>query len=218
MSKFIDLTGKRFAKLTVIKYDGVTSNNQSMWICKCDCGNTSKVMYGNLKNGSTKSCGCLRKEKKVKNNQEEYYRIFNIFYGIKGRCYNPNNPAYKNYGGRGIRICDEWLQKNGNGLRNFYKWAINNGYNKNLTIDRIDVNGNYEPSNCRWATPKEQSNNKRNNHIINYKGKKYTLSQLSNYLNIKITTLKWRLEHGWKENELGMEVNLANKYIRSKED
>lgn len=218
MSKFIDLTGKRFTRLTVIKYDGVASNNQSMWICKCDCGNTSKVMYGNLTNGSTKSCGCLRKEKKIKNRPKEYSRLSTIFYGIKKRCYNPNSPAYKNYGGRGIKICDEWLQKNGNGFKNFYKWAISNGYKQGLTIDRINVNGNYEPSNCRWATAKEQSNNRRNNRIVIYKEKKYTLSQLSEYLNIKITTLSWRLEHNWNENELGMEVNLANKYIRNKED
>lgn len=208
-----DLTGKKFSRLTVIKECGITKNQQSIWLCKCDCGNIKEIMYCNLTTGSTKSCGCLRSEQKWKN-RKEYQRLSLIFNGMKYRCYNSNSPAYKNYGGRGIKICDEWIETKGNGFRNFYNWAIQNGYKEDLSIDRIDVNGNYEPSNCRWATAKEQANNKRLNCNIEYYGKKYTLKQLSEKLGIKVTTLKWRLDHNWEEKDLSLEVNLANKYVR----
>lgn len=217
MSKIVDLTGKRFGRLTVIRQDGIASNMQSMWLCKCDCGNIKRIMYSNLTTASIKSCGCLRNEKKKWKNQKEYQRLFSIFRGIKGRCYNHNDPAYKNYGARGIRVCEDWLKTKGLGFSNFYNWAIQNGYQDDLSIDRIDVNGNYEPSNCRWATAKEQSNNKRNNRVINYQGETYTLTQLSEKLNIKITTLSWRLAHGWEEKDLNLQVNLGNRYIRKEE-
>lgn len=119
-------------------------------------------------------------------------RIHNIWLSMRERCNRVNHPWYKAYGGRGIKICEEW-----DDFSKFRKWAMANGYSNELTIDRIDCNGNYEPNNCRWATMKEQQNNKRNNRIIEYKGKKYTLTQLAEKIGINKTTLKERLNAGW---------------------
>lgn len=221
--KFHDLIGQRFNRLIVLENIGKAKNGQSMWLCQCDCGNITKVMYGNLIKESVKSCGCLRKEslnKRATKHNKSSTRLYTTFCKMKARCYNENNPAYKNYGGRGIKICDKWLDKE-NGFMNFYNWAIENGYNNSKTkkeqsLDRIDVNGNYEPKNCRWATAKTQANNKRTNCIVNYFGEKYTLKQLSEFINVKATTLEWRLKHNWKENELNLPVDLANKYKRNK--
>ena len=115
---------------------------------------------------------------------------------MKDRCYRETDTHYKNYGGRGIKICDEWLGENG--YLNFSKWAKTNGYDEKLSIDRIDVNGNYEPSNCRWIGIKQQSNNKTNNHYLYYNGQEYTLTELANKFNIKQETLRKRLKLGWK--------------------
>lgn len=118
-------------------------------------------------------------------------RIYRLWLGMKSRCYNSNNIDYKYYGGRGIKVCKEWLAS----FNKFEKWAQENGYNDNLTLDRIDVNGNYEPNNCRWATRKEQSNNRRNNHYIVYNGEKYTLTQLAYKFGVKVGTLFTRINN-----------------------
>ncbi len=163
----LKLEGQKFGKLTVVKQDGKDSSGHTMWLCQCDCGNKVTVVGSHLKNGNTKSCGCLSNEIREKANEErhqnKYYgddekRLRNIRDGMIKRCYKENSDSYKYYGGRGIIICDEWLHS----FKTFYDWAIANGYQNNLTIDRINVNGNYEPSNCRWVTMLEQSKNKRN--------------------------------------------------------
>lgn len=157
MGTFIDLTGQRFGSLTVIERDFTKST--TAWKCQCDCGNECVVFSANLTRGHTKSCGCLR----LKHGQY-YQKIYWVWSSMKKRCYNSNHPTFKNYGARGIKVCDEWK----NSFQSFYEWAIKNGYESGLkqgecTLDRIDVNGNYEPSNCRWVSMKEQQNNKRNN-------------------------------------------------------
>lgn len=157
------LEGKRFGKLVAIrpteKPIGVKDAHR-YWLCQCDCGNTTVVSSSNLGIG-TFSCGCGKRESKAKTHgcasHREYHRLYHIWNGIKFRCYNQKSKDFKNYGMRGIKMCDEWLRD----FPTFQAWAMLNGYSEDLSIDRIDVNGNYEPSNCRWATIAEQNKNKR---------------------------------------------------------
>lgn len=158
-----NLVGQRFGKLVVIalaeKPDGV-KNAHRFWLCKCDCGNTKVVSGSNLGHG-TFGCGCGRTERKAKTHgcasHYEYNRLYHIWLGIKYRCYNSKSKDFKNYGLRGIQMCDEWLHD----FPAFQAWALSNGYADNLTIDRIDVDGNYCPGNCRWITVAENNKNKR---------------------------------------------------------
>lgn len=160
------LVGKRFGKLLILENSGKrTKNGNIIYKCQCDCGRITYVSSHNLttKYNKTLSCGCYNRENKTKHNCC-YTRLYKKYLSMKQRCYNPNNPYYKNYGGRGITICDEWL----NNFLNFKEWAYNNGYDDNLgsfdcTIDRINNDGNYEPSNCRWVNMKVQMNNTRRN-------------------------------------------------------
>lgn len=167
--KLLDITGKKFGKLTPIKPIGKNKRNQVIWLCKCDCGKLYETVASYIVSGNTRSCGCSR----MKNGEIHNQRLYNIWHGMKNRCYNSSHMAYKNYGGRGITVCEEW----NNDFQSFYKWSVENGYSDSLTIDRIDKNGNYEPSNCAWKTMKEQANNTRRNVNIEYNGETHTISE-----------------------------------------
>ncbi len=160
MGTFINLSGKKYGKLTVISPNGRNTNGDVMWKCKCDCGNISIVRGRNLRSGFTTSCGCNQKEAVRRANVIHGHcntRIHRIWSAMKQRCYNPNNTAFQNYGGRGIKVCDDWLHD----FLEFESWAEKHGYDDTLTIDRMNNDGNYEPSNCRWITRAEQNKNKR---------------------------------------------------------
>lgn len=172
--------GEKYGMLTVIGLAGKNKYNHPLFECQCDCGNKAIIEATRVKNEKTKSCGCLQKEKtKMLTFQHGLTntRLHRIWAAIISRCENPKNNRYYTYGERGVIICDEWR----NDFTNFYNWAMANGYRDDLTIDRIDVNGNYGPSNCRWATRKEQANNKRSNRNVFYNGMTKNLKQWSEY-------------------------------------
>lgn len=201
MGNKIDLAGMRFGKLTVIeRAENILVGKQSKtaWRCKCDCGNETVVITQYLKKGDTKSCGCIQREATPnKRHGFSKTRLYGIWSGIIGRCCNSKNHAYRNYGGRGIRICDEWR----NDFLAFYKWAYANGYREGLTIERKDVNGNYEPSNCIWATMQEQANNTRRNKILTLNGESHTVAEWGRITNLGAQVIRNRLRDGFTVEE-----------------
>lgn len=191
-----DITGEKFGKLTVIKRNGYTTDKDgkrtSLWLCKCECGNEVTTTQHNLVTGGRKSCGCLRnkiKESHTHHNMS-HTRIYGIYNGMLTRCYNKNDMHYKYYGERGIKVCDIWK----NDFLSFYKWAMDNGYKEDLSIDRINVNGNYEPNNCRWADSQTQSENTRKNVRYNVYGESLLIREIHEKYNIPISTLKGRMK------------------------
>lgn len=201
-TRLIDLTGKKFGRLTVIKR-AEDKKGKTYWHCRCECGKEKNVCASHLTSGKIVSCGCSSVDRISELNKTHgmsNIRIYNIWTGIKNRCYNKNHITYKNYGGRGITVCQEWLDD----FMNFYEWAMNNGYSDELSIDRIDVNGNYEPSNCRWATAKEQGNNRRTNIFIEVCGTKKSLKAWCDCLGLDY---KHEYEKYKWNNEISKELN-----------
>ena len=194
------LVGKKFGRLTVLEPSYRNGKNASIkgWKCICECGNITYVDTNNLvaKKSFTASCGCMRKEKATKHNLSGT-KIYKALTAIKGRCNNPKDAEYKNYGGRGIGLCEEWSREDG--FKNFYDWSIKNGYDEGLTIDRIDNNKGYSPDNCRWTTRKVQQNNRRANRYITIGNETHSLTEWCDIKGIKASTVRDRLKRGWSE-------------------
>ena len=201
-----DLMGNRFGRLTVIA-PLPPKNKSTRWLCKCDCGKEKEVLAVSLTQGRTISCGCYMREKNSKHNGYKS-RLYKVWDEMLCRCRPNNGSISKNYGDRGIRVCDEWQD-----FGAFREWAYANGYDDSLTrkecsIDRIDVNGNYEPSNCRWVDAITQNRNRRDNHILTYKGESHCVTEWGEILGINKHTLFKRLHNGWSvEATLGTPVN-----------
>ena len=182
--KFEEMFNKKFGRLTVIEFVG-SKNKRRMWKCQCECGNITIVDTNSLTTGNTTSCGCKHKELYQKHSIEmkkhgmRNTRLYHCWIDMRQRCNNPKNKCFKYYGERGIKVCEEW-----NNSTNFINWALSNGYKDDLTLDRIDVNKDYSPSNCRWVTIKEQANNKRNNVLYTYNNGTLTLAQWCEKLNL----------------------------------
>jgi hypothetical protein len=191
-----DLTGKKFGRWTVLSFHSF-KNKHTLWNCECECGNTKIIEGSSLKRGGSLSCGCLRSEmlsNRLKKWRSE--RLKEIYRNIKNRCYNRNVPTYNNYGGRGIVVCKEWIESS----LKFQEWSYKNGYTENLTIERVDTNKGYQPDNCRWATMKEQQNNRRDNIKIEHEGEIVTISELSAKTGILDKTLYlWNKNGNLKE-------------------
>lgn len=192
-----DITGMRFGRYTVIERVENDKHGNAVWLCRCDCGKEKKVIGASLRKGVVVSCGCYHKEK-LKQTQtthgESKSRLFEIWRCMKSRCYNKNHKNYDYYGGRGIIVCEDWK----NNYVAFAEWARNNGYAENLTIDRIDVDGNYEPSNCRWVSRKEQMENTRVSHIYTINGESKCLSEWCKVYNVPHERVRSRvINRGW---------------------
>lgn len=198
MSKAIDLSGEKFGRLTVLKRIGSTDNKKSLFLCKCECGNEVKVIGGNLTSGTTTSCGCYKIELRHKSANPQRRRLKRIYRLMKLRCFDETNKSFKDYGGRGITVCKEWMES----FDNFYSWSISNGYNDKLTIDRINNDCNYEPSNCRWATYEEQANNTRKNRLVEYKGEKMSVSMFARSIGQKPRNVNYLIHRGYSTEQI----------------
>ncbi len=206
MGSFIDLTGYICGMLTVVERapNHMRSNGKSrtMWKCKCDCGNEVVVSADALRRGVQLSCGCYRKanaSKMFKTHGLTDSRLYNVWRGLKSRCYNPNVYEYRYYGAKGVKVCDSWRDS----FSAFYNWAIAQGYDESaprgeFEIDRINGSGDYSPDNCRLATRCEQMNNIRTNHVVECNGEKHTLAEWSRITGIDSAKIRNRIERlGW---------------------
>lgn len=195
----VDMIGLKFGRLTVINFSHTNKWREKVWKCKCDCGNYTDVSTAKLRKGNTTSCGCYREECVERgltrkydipaHNKKKATRLYTCWQDMRARCGNPKNKRYKNYGGKGVVVCNEWI----NNFENFQEWALSNGYSDELTLDRINVDGDYAPLNCRWTAIETQANNKTNCRYIEFDGKKQSLAQWCRELNLNYGTVSSRI-------------------------
>ena len=207
----IDITGMKFGRLTAIKKIGKSDSHGALWLCQCDCGKMHEARSSYLRNGFTTSCGCYRSElnaEKARRMGEKNVRhgksrrrskdpLYLVWHSMKARCTYPNHISYRNYGGKGVTVCDEWQA-----FESFYEWAMGHGYKKGLAIDRIDSDGNYEPSNCRFVTQAENNKARKGTRWVTIDGETHTLPDWARIVgNISYRGIRYRLQHGWSEKE-----------------
>lgn len=207
MGSMEELTGKRFGRMTVIRQTDRPPGklHNRYWLCRCDCGNEKVYCTGEINRGAIVSCGCYHREMASKRAYEQHLthgktgtRLYGIWNAMKDRCSNPNCKTFHLYGGRGIKVCEEWKHS----FEAFSEWAVLNGYDPSkkrgeCTVDRIDVNGNYCPENCRIVSQKEQCKNKRSNRMITYNGETKTMTEWAEQYGLRVGTLRDRLSYGW---------------------
>lgn len=216
--------GEKIGKLTPLKYWGKNKRGQKKWLFKCDCGRESIGALCNISENYVNCCIICSRRKHMSADGDtmktsKYWRLYKIWESMRSRCNNKNNPRYPTWGGRGIKVCQKWNDN----YRDFKEWALKNGYDYNLTrteqsLDRIDVDGDYCPENCRWINAEQQASNRRNNIIVEYKSKKYTMTQLAKKFNIKTPyVIKRRWEKGLRDEELvtpaKQELFVEGKYL-----
>lgn len=216
MGRFINLVGMKYGRLSVMERVENDKNGRVRWKCECECGNQTIVRANALRQGHIVSCGCYCREKHTTHGGFST-RLYPIWRSMLDRCYCENHRAYKAYGDRGIKVCDEWKD-----FEKFREWAVSNGYDETApkwkcTLDRIDVNSDYEPSNCRWVDMKVQGRNKRNNRLLEYNGERHTLSEWAEILDIGYQTLYARItRYGWNGNKVlsePVETKYSNKRL-----
>ena len=216
--KYIDLSGKRFGRLVAIEKVDVDTKRGAYWKCQCDCGRETIVMGRSLRTGATKSCGCLHDEVSTRRivdrnttHGKTHTRLYSVWQAMIRRCEREKSKEYKNYGARGIKVCDEWRED----FDSFYSWALENGYNPSAkrgecTIDGVDNNGPYSPENCRIATISDQQRNKRTNKLITHKGETKTQTEWA-----RIYGRSETIFCGMSEDEIEAELSLYDKYLES---
>jgi len=207
-----DIKGLRFGKLVAVEYKGKDAHQNAMWSCRCDCGNETIVRASNLISGKIFSCGCVAKQNALKHGGSKT-RLYNIWYGIIRRTEDYTRRDYKDYGGRGIRMCKEWRAD----FAVFRDWALASGYEDGLSIDRIDPDGNYCPENCRWSTRSTQENNKRHNVVITAHGKTLTAAEWERETGIPAYQIRKRIRLGWSE-EKAVTEPISKKHQRLKDE
>lgn len=202
--KFIDMTGQKFGRLTVLRpYECQIKYKDTYWLCECECGTWKVISRGQLMAGETNSCGCLRKEK-LQNDRHRNKKLYQAWQDMKQRCYNPKNEYYHRYGGRGITVCNEWLAD----YKPFYEWAMSHGYKEGLSIDRINNDAGYSPENCRWASPSEQTDNRAVTRKIIIDCTVYTRRDLAELLGVNFERIRRWHEKGVLENMFYEQLNI----------
>lgn len=194
--KTISILHNRYDRLLVISFYGYSKHYQAQWLCKCDCGKIVISLAGDLKSGKMKSCGCKKKERfygLITKHSFSNSPVYNVWQAIKTRCYNKNSKSYNDYGGRGIKMCREWV----NDPKAFCDWALNNGWAKGLDIDRVNNNEGYSPENCRFSNRKVGNNNKRNNTILTIDGVSGGMDYWSEISGVSKKLIHDRRKRGW---------------------
>jgi hypothetical protein len=202
----IDITGKKYGRLTAIRLlesRKVGTQSKRFWLFSCECGKEMELAAGAVTSGNTLSCGCLLKDTITKHGGTGT-KVYGVWHAMINRCRDRNDPAYKDYGGRGIIICERWME--------FANFAADMGPRpEGGTLDRIDVNGNYEPGNCRWADAKKQANNRRNNMRLMFNGEDLTMSEWADRLGVSKSRIKNRIDAGWT-----IEATLTEPFLRGR--